>query len=159
MVEAFVAFGVFGSFPPREHDDELVGYADRVDHFVVGVAGVYVSSVEGNFCNGGVEVFKFEFADFAAVHCIGPVGAETFDVEFVGALSDFLVGVEGDSDVTVLDFGMSLEESDCGDYFGDSGFVVGAEESVTVGDDEVLSDVVIEFGEVGRRKGYAEVVV
>ena len=117
-----------------------------------GVAGVYVAAGEGNLCHGGVEVLVLQLADGAAVHRVGPVGAEALNVELMGALADFLVRVEGYSDFTVLDFGMLLQVIDGTDDFGDAGLVVGAQEGGAVGNDKVLAYIVVEFGKVGGRE-------
>lgn len=155
VVESFVSFGVFGGFPSWEHDDKLVGYAHRVYHFVFGVSRVYVASGEGDACDSGVEVFVFEFAYFAAVHGVCPVGTEELDIEFVCALADFLVGVEGYAYFAVFDFGMLLEVVYGGDDFGDACLVVGSKQCIAVGDDECLSFVVEQFGKVVGRQGDA----
>lgn len=142
VVESFVSFGVFGGFPSWEHDDKLVGYAHRVYHFVLGVSRVYVASGEGDACDSGVEVFVFEFAYFAAVHGVCPVGTEELDIEFVRALADFFVGVEGYAYFAVFDFGVLLEVAYGGDDFGYTCFVVCAEQGIAIGDDECLPFIV-----------------
>lgn len=148
MIEALVAFGVLGSLPAREHDDKLVGHAYRVEHLVLGVARMNVAAFECDFCHGGVEVLIFQLAHFASVHCIGPFGAEVFYVKLVGAFAYFLVGVEGYADIAVFDLGMVHEVVDGGYYLGYSGLVVGSEQGCTVGDDEVLSFIGEQFGEL-----------
>ncbi len=155
MVEAFVVLGVLGGLPARQHDDELVGDAHGVDHLVLGIAGVHVAAGEGDTGHCGVEVLELELAYLAAVHGVGEVAAEALHVEFVCAQTDFLVGIEAHADVAVLDFGM-MDEIVHGRYdFGDACLVIGAEECVAVGDDDVLALVARQFGEVGRREGDA----
>ena len=114
-----------------------------------GVAGMHVAAFECYFGYGCVEVFEFEFADLAAVHSVGPVGVEEADIEFMCSLADFFIGVEGYADVAVFDFRVFDEVVNGCDYFGDSGFVIGSEEGVAVGHDEVLTFVVEQFGEFG----------
>ena len=96
---------------------------------------------------GCIEVFELEFADFAAVHGVSPFTAEAFDVELVRAASDFLVGVEGHAHTTVLHFGVLHEVGHGADDFGNASFVVGAQQRVAVGDDEVFADVAEQLGE------------
>ncbi len=117
---------------------------------MLGISGVHVAANECDACHGSVEVLVLELADFATVHGVCPVCAKERHVEFVGTLSDFFVGVEGYAYFSVLDFGMSLQVVDCRYDFGDAGFVVGAEESIAVGDDEVVSHIVEQFGEFSR---------
>ena len=64
-------------------------------------------------------------------------------------LTDLFVGIEGYTDVAMLDFGVLLQVVDSGDDFGYAGFVVSAEQSGAVGHDEVLSLIVEQFGELG----------
>ena len=68
----------------------------------------------------------------------------------MGSLADFLVGIEGYADFPVLDFGMVLKIDYRRDYFGDARLVVGAEQGCAVGDNQVLSHVIEQFGEFSR---------
>ena len=97
MIETLVALGVFGSFPTREHDGELVGHANRVEHLVLGITRVHVKALESNLSHSSVEVLEFEFTHLAAVHSVGEVGAEKVDVEFVSTEANFFVGIESDA--------------------------------------------------------------
>ena len=84
-----------------------------------------------------------------------PLAAELLDVEVVGAHAYLLVGVEGDAYLAVLDVGVLLQV-DHGLYdLGDAGLVVGAEQRVAVGDDEVFAHVLQEFGKFLGRHGDA----
>ena len=59
---------------------------------MLGVAGMHIAANELHACHGGIEVFIFEFAHFAAVHGVGPVGTEMLHIEFMSALPYLLVG-------------------------------------------------------------------
>ena len=146
VVEAFVAGGELGDFVFGHHLGELGGDEGGVDHLVFGVAGVDVAAVYGDAGAGGVEVFVFELAYFASVDGVGPGAAELVDVEFVGSAAYLFVGIEGYTYGAVLDFGVVQEVFYGGDDLGYACFVVGSEEGVTVGDDEVFADVGFEFG-------------
>ncbi len=115
-----------------------------------------VAALEGDFCDGGVEVLIFKFAYFSAIHGVSPVGAESFDIKLVCPLADFLVGVESHAYFPVLDFGMLLQVYHSRDDFGYAGFVVGPEEGRAVCHDEVLAQVIEQFREL--RGGEYDVV-
>ena len=58
-----------------------------------------------------------------------------------------LVGIEGNAYVAMLNLVVVAEETHSLDNLGDAGLVVGTEESGAVGDDEILSNMVEQFGE------------
>ena len=150
VIEAFVAFGMFWSFPTWNHHRKLVSHSDRVEHLVLRHTRVHVQAGESDFCRGCVEVFKLKFARIATVHGVSPFGTEFFHIEVVCAHTDFLVGVERDANVAVLDFGVCLEVFNGADNFSDASLVVGTEQCVAVGHHEVLTHEVGHFGELLR---------
>ena len=115
---------------------------------------MHVAALERNLSCCGVEVFVFQFADSTAVHRVGPVGSKLLHVEFVCAQSDFLVRVETDTDVAVLDFRVLLQIFHCGNDFSNTGLVVSAKECLSVGHDKCLSGVFLQFGEFVGREHY-----
>ncbi len=98
----------------------------------------------------GIEVLIFKFADFSAVHGVGPFGAKLLDIEFVGALSYLFIGIEGNPYLSVFYFGMLYEVIDRSYDFGDARFVISSEQRVAVGHDEVLTNVMVELGKFAR---------
>ena len=132
VIESLIVLSVFRSFPPRQHDAELVGDADRVYHFVLGIAWMHVASLERNLSRRCVEILKLKLAYRSAVHRVSPVGAETLHVKLVRAQTDFLIGIERDADVTVLDFRMSLQIFHSSDNLSDTRLVVGSEQRLAV---------------------------
>ena len=150
--EAFVALGGFRGLVGRQRGDQFGGYAGGVDHLVLGIAGMDADAGDVETGRGGIEVLEFEFANLAAVHGVGPFAAEALDVELVGAEADLFVGIEAYADGAVLDFGV-LDEVDHGLHdLGDAGLVVGTEQGVSVGDDEVFALVCPELGELCGRE-------
>ena len=117
---------------------------------------MHVKAFESNLSNSSVEVLEFEFTHLAAVHSVGEVGAEKVDVEFVSAEANFFVGIESDAYFAVLNLGVLLQIFHSSDNFGDTRLVVGAEQSGSVGDYEVLAHVGIEFGELFGVKHHIE---
>ena len=91
---------------------------------MLGISRVYVATLECDAGYSGIEVFIFEFAYFTAVHRIGPVGVEPFYIEFVGALTYFFVGSEGNAYFPVFYFGVGDEVFHSRNDFGNTSFVV-----------------------------------
>ncbi len=77
-----------------------------------------------------------------AVHRVGEIGAELFQVDLVDAAADLLVRREQDFDRAVLDLGMVEQELRGVHDLGDAGLVVGAEQRGAVGRDDVVADLV-----------------
>ena len=117
---------------------------------------MHIQALESDLCHCCIEVLEFQFAGFAAVHGVGKVGAKAFNVKLVSAQTDFLVGIESDANFAVLNFGVLLQIFHSGDDFGDTRLVVGAEQSGSVGDYEVLAHIGIEFGELFGVKHHIE---
>ena len=114
------------------------------------IAGMHIAPLECYFGYCRVEVLIFKLADFAAVHCVAPVGSEEVYIKFVGSLAYLFIGIEGDADVAMFDFGMVEEIVNSRDYLGHTGFVVGSEQGVAVGDYQVLAGVMEKFRELCR---------
>ena len=145
--ETFVASGGFGDFCGGHLLHQLGSEASGVHHLVFGETGVDANAGDVDARGGCIEVFELEFADFAAVHGVSPFTAEAFDIELVSAAPDFLVGVEGHAHTTVLHFGVLHEVGHGADDFGNARFVVGAQQRVAVGNNNILADVAEQLGE------------
>ena len=102
--------------------------------------------------DGSVEVLVFQLAYLAAIHRVGPLGAEALHVELVRALAYLLVGVESYAYGAVLDFRVFLKVSHGADDFGNARLVVGAEQRGAVGHNQVLTFVAEQFGELLGRQ-------
>ena len=145
MIEAFVAYGKLGDFVFGHHLGKLCGNEGGIDHFVFGVSRVDVAAVYGDAGTGGVEVFVFELAYFASVHGVRPIAAKFLDVKIVSAFTYLFVWIECYAYGTMFDFGVVYEVFYGGDYLSYTSFVIGSEECMSVGDDEVLAYVGCEF--------------
>lgn len=139
VVEAVVAFGVFGSLPGRQQGVQLACYLDGVDHLVFGVARVDVAALNLDLGARGVEVLVFEFPLEAAVHRVGEVGAEGLDVEEVHAPADLFVGGEADADLTVPELRMCEQIFRSGHDLRHARLVVGAQQRRAVRVDQRMS--------------------
>ena len=118
------------------------------------ISGVYIATLDFYFCRSGVEVFIFKFADSSAVHGVGKFAAEFLDIEFVRAKTNFLVWIETYADFAVLNFWVSLQPCHSINDFRDSSLIIGSEERIAIGDDQVLTDIVQKLGKFFRREFY-----
>ena len=139
MIEALITLGMFRCLETRQHDGYLIGYTHGVAHFVVGCSRVHIHAVDVYLATGGVEVLELQFAYGSAVHGVGKVATKGFDVEMVGSLTYLLVRCESHTHFAVLDLRVFDQVFHGGHYLGYSGFVVGSEEGLAVGDDDVLT--------------------
>ena len=104
---------------------------------------------ERDMSRRGVEIFVGYLAEAAAVHRIGEVGAEPFQVEVLRTAPDLLVGSEGYHDLAVLDRIVGQQPLRHRQDLGDPRLVVRAEQSRAVGDDEPLTRVIFQKGKIG----------
>ena len=98
---------------------------------------------------GGVEAFVFDLAELSAVDGIGLFCAEGFCVKILRPPAYFLVRREGGADRAVRDLGMRGVVLEKVHDLGDAGFVVRAEKSGPVGDDQVLPYMGEQFRKIG----------
>ena len=90
----------------RQAVDDGGGDLDRVLHLALGKAGMGRDALDGDGGAVGRKGLVLDIARGFAVHRIGEVGAELFQVGLVDAAADLLVGREQDLDGAVLDLGM-----------------------------------------------------
>ncbi len=79
---------------------------DRVLHLALGKTGMGRDAFDGDGGAVGRESLVLDMARGLAVHGVGEIGAELFQVGLVDAAADLLVGREQDLDGAVLDLGM-----------------------------------------------------
>ena len=106
---------------------------------------MHIAAGESDFSHGSIEVFIFKLADFATVHCVSPISAETLHIKLVCALPYFLIGVKSYAHIAVLDFGMLHEVLHGRDDFGDAGLVVSTEKRIAIGYNKILPLVMLKF--------------
>ena len=109
MIESFVSGSMFRSFMPGKHGDELVGYADRVNHFMFRIARMHITSLKNDFGNSGIKVFKLQFPDFSSVHRISPFTSEFLNIKLMSTFTYFFIRIETDPDFAMFNFGMFLQ--------------------------------------------------
>ena len=66
----------------------------------------------------------------------------------MGAHADFLIRIEGHTNLAVFNLLMVAQEAHGLHDFGNACLVVGAKQGVSVSDDEVFTDVFQQFGEL-----------
>ena len=148
--ESLIALGGLGSLVGRQHGCKLHGQQIGIDPFVLGISRMYADALAMNLGRSGIEILEFQFTYVTAIHGIGPLAAELGDVEMVSAHADFLVGIEGHTNLAVLDFLVLLQVDHCLYDFGNTCLVVGTEQCGTVGHDEVFTDVLQQFRKLFR---------
>ena len=151
MVEAFVAFCLLRCVGGRNHLGKLYSQARSVYHLALGITSVHTYALDVHLGTRSVEVLVLQLTEVAAVDSVSPLAAELLDVEVVGTHSDFFVGVETDANVAVLHFVVVAQPAHCLHNLSDTGLVVSAEQSGSVGNDDILADVCLQLRELCRR--------
>ena len=143
MQEALLAFGGFrraGIF--RQPVDDGGGDLDRVLHLAFGKTGMGADALDGDGGAVGGKRLVLDIAGGFAVHRVGEIGAEFFQIDLVDAAADLLVGREQDLDGAVLDLRVVDQEFCRIHDLGETGLVVGAQQRGAVGGDDVVADLV-----------------
>ena len=150
MQKALLAFGGFrraGLLGQAIDDGERD--LDRVLHLALGKAGMGADALDGDGGAVGGKRLVLDIPGGFAVHRIGEVGAELFQIDLVDAAADLFVGREQDLDRAVLDLRI-VDQEICGIHdLGEAGLVVGAEQRGAVGRDDVVADLVGQRGLLG----------
>ena len=115
---------------------------DRVLHLALGKAGMGADAFDGDGGAVGRKRLVLDIAGGFAIHRVGEVGAELFQIDLVDAAADLLVGREQDLDRAVLDLRVLKQEMRRIHDLGEAGLVVGAEQRGAVGRDDVVADLV-----------------
>ena len=133
MIETLASLGMRRGLPRGEHIDELREIQRGIFHLVLGGSGMGVDSVNRDICRRGVEVFALDTADLAAVNSIGKIGVEARKIKVIRTAANLLIGSEADAQRTVADVFVRVDFGAQGDYLGNAGFVVRAEQCRAVG--------------------------
>ena len=148
MVEALIAFCGLGRLIGGEHRSELCCEGTGIDHLALGIARVDAHTFYIYARAGGIEVLELELAHIATVHGIGPLAAELPDIEMVGAHAYLLIRVEGDADIAVADLLMVAQIAHGLHDLCNAGLVVGSQQGVAVGDDQVFAYMLQQLGKL-----------
>ena len=143
MQETFLAFGGFRRAGVlRQAIDDGGRDLDGVFHLALGKAGMGGDALDGDGGAVGGKGLVLDIARAFAVHRVGEIGAELFQVRLVDAAADLFVGREQDLDGAVLDLGVVEQELRGIHDLGEPGLVVGAEQRGAVGRDDIVADLV-----------------
>ncbi|OQC45132.1 MAG: hypothetical protein BWX60_00677 [Candidatus Marinimicrobia bacterium ADurb.Bin030] len=74
-----------------------------------------------------VEGFNFDFSDCFTVNGISKVSPEFLNIEMVSTGTDFFIRSESDPQSAVFDVWMLLQVRQKRHYFGNPGFIIGAQ--------------------------------
>ena len=156
--EALITLGMLGALGGGHHGSKLQSQQLRIDHLVLGRAGMDVATVESDLCRACVEVLVLDAANGTTVGGVGIVCAEALDVKEVGAAADLLVGGEADLHGGVVDAGGDDALHGSQDL-SNARLVVSAQQGGAVGDDQVLAVVIAQAGEIGLGHGQTQRLV
>ena len=151
MVEALIAVGGLGDVGLGNEGVELASQTTGVDHLALGITRVYAHTLDDDLGGSSIEVLILQVAQVAAIHGVGPLASELLDIEVMGTHAYLLVGIESHTDVAVLDFVVVTQIAHRLDNLGYTRLVVGTEQRVAVGHDDVLALVVEQLGKLGWR--------
>ena len=79
---------------------------------------MYVTTLDCKESATGIEVLELKLTLGTAVNGISPVATEQGNIEVVRTTADLLIGVERDTNLSVLNLGMSLQILDSRNDFG-----------------------------------------
>ena len=117
---------------------------DGVLHLALGKTGMGRDAFDGDAGAVGRKGLVLDMARAFAVHGVGELGAELFQVRLVDAAADLFIRREQDFDRAVLDLGVVDQKLRGIHDLGEARLVVGAQQSGAVGRDDVVTDLVRE---------------
>ena len=152
MEKTFVTGSIFRHFFFRQTSHKLIGYSNRIDHFILRIPGMNIPSFENDPGISGIKILKFQFSDLSSIHRIGKLSPEFFYIKMIGPFPYFLIGSETDAYFTVFNFGVSDQIFGCGQNLGDSGFIVSTQQGIPICSDQCLPHIIHQFRKFLRRK-------
>ena len=152
MIEAFVSFCGTRRFISRQQRSIFIGHQQRVNHLILCIARVHITSLYPNLCSCSIEILKFQFADFSSVHGISPFRTKFLHIKLVSSQTDFLIRIKTDTNITMLDFRMCNQISHRTYNFCNSGLIVRSQQGMPVGHNQILTYMIQQFREISRRQ-------
>ena len=152
MIEAVIAVCIFRALPCRQHVIQLHSDEYGIEHLSLCIAGMDVAALYAYCGSGSIEILVFKLSERSSVHGVGILRTELPDIEFGHAPSDFLIRSEAYHNVTVPELRMCHDILHRIHYLGDSGLVVGSEQSSPVSGNQGLSLVVRKLRELAHFK-------
>ena len=147
MDETVPTRGRLGTQPVRrQRGHDLTRHAQGVDELAVGLTGMDVDAAHVNPDLNRREALVLDLAQIRAVQRVGEGGAKRLDVEPRRAHPDLLVGRESHAQGRPWQLRVGGQVRDRGDDLGHAGLVVGAEQRVAAGGDDVVTALVRQLG-------------
>ena len=115
---------------------------------------MHIATFEGDFSRCRIEVFKLQLSYFTAIHCVGPVATELLHIEFMCAQSYFLIRIETNTNLAMLDFRMLFQVHYRRNDYGNTCFIICAQQCLAIGHDQVFTFMIQQLRELRRRKNY-----
>ena len=113
-----------------------------------------VQTFKSYFGSCRIEVFIFQFANLPAVDRISPFTTEFLHVKMVGPFPDLLVRSKTDTYLAMFDFRVILQIFHSSDDGCHTAFIVGSQQGLTVGYNNILVFIIIQFRKHLGRKNY-----
>ena len=143
MIKTFITFGMFGSFPTRQHNSILIGYANRIYHFMFGISRVNVTAFESHSSHSRIKVFILQFAYFTTIHRIGPICSKGFNIKLVRSFAYLLVRIECNAYLAMFNLRVFQKILHRCHNFGNTCFIVGPQQSLPIRNNKVLTYIMM----------------
>ncbi|MPM91070.1 hypothetical protein SDC9_138195 [bioreactor metagenome] len=155
MIESFVILCRSGVFKDRQQRVQLHRNQRSVDHLPLGGAGVQAEALDANLRAPGIETLIVDFAECAAIHRIAKFRVKRGYIEEIHPAPNLLVWRKPNADGAMCGcVGRKQALSQRHDLC-DARLVVRAEQSGSVGADDLLADVVQQRWELFGRERIA----
>ena len=145
VVEALVAFSLLRSLVLRNHVLEFHSQSACIHHLALGIACMNAHALDDDFSSGSIEVLVFQVAQVTAIYGVRPVAAKLLYIEMMRTHTDFLVRIETNADISVLDFVVVAQIAHSLYDFSDARLVVSTQQGSTVCHDDILSLVSLQL--------------
>jgi len=103
---------------------------------------MHVASFEDNLGTGRIEVFKFQLAQFAAIHGITPFAAKLLHIKFMSPFTNLFIGIKANTNLSVLNFRMLHQVNHCRYNFGYASLIIRSEQCFAVCYNQVFTFMV-----------------
>ena len=155
MIKALVPFRKSGILERGQHSLEFHENQAGIQHPALGASGMNGRALHRHHCGSRIEIFVFNFPQGASVHGIGEIRTKSRHVKGIRSASYFLIRREGDPYLAVRPFGVQ-QEGGCHIHdFRHTGLVVRAKQGSSIRHDQVLAQIIRQFGKNGGGKHHS----
>ena len=137
--ESFIAFRAIRALIGRKHSVELHRNQRSILHLILGIAGMYIDSVDHRLRGSRVEVLVFQLTNSASVYRIGKICAELLQIKVIHSAADFFIRRKSNRDRRVLLLRMRQQPGRHCHNLRNSGLIIGSQQCGSVRDDQRLS--------------------